>query len=201
MKQLLIFIFTALLLCQARQAMSQTQKGQLHIFGQTGLDFAVANNKHQIGGQNTNNYKTKNLALNFGLGYFYKENAFIGIATDLKTSKAISTPVDGSCVSENQTNTQVIGPIAGYYFPFKPELKPYFSVGVYYDHKSGTTKDTECSGILYEANIGIAYFIRKSISLDAQMSYCYGNLVYKTNRDHKIKDLQLYPSAGISLFF
>ena len=201
MKEPITLALTAILLSLTAPASSRAQKGQFMAFGGTGLNFTSTINKHQIGAENDGRYKSQDLHLNLKLGYFYKDNAYIGIETSYKNNRGTYSDIDGTLLTAHKNTTLSIGPSAGYYFPLKPALKPFILLGLYYDRETSGQEKTKLSGLAYEAGLGFAYFPYRHISLDAQLCYSFTHLSYHADQDHKTNAFTLYPLAGVSVYF
>ncbi|MDO5664686.1 MAG: OmpW family outer membrane protein [Bacteroidia bacterium] len=192
---------TALLLLLATTVMAQTEKGKFLVSGKTSLDFTFSST--EISGSAVVGYTGAQSTYNFNItpafGYFIIDN----LAVSLQTSYAVN---NGK--TKSQTSQFIFMPDITYYLPISQIVRPFVQVGGGYVNISTKTpltsggKATQSfNGYTLGGGIGLAFFVKRNISLDLSGQYA----VIKTSfsGDSSIKmDMKGFAGAiGFSLFF
>lgn len=184
---------------------SQTDQGTFIFSGNTSADFSKS--KTTSGNFVT---KTTNFDINPTVGYFVKNNLFVGLAGTFQFSHD-----NNNQNFITKSTLTVLMPSVGYYFPVEGKLKPYTSGSFGYAHLVEKYKanfdplfpdpafennqTSKFSGFAYAIGAGAGYFITENFSLDAQLSYNFVKVDNKNGVDQReVSGLGL--RLGFSIF-
>jgi outer membrane protein len=218
MKMKKIYLFVALIsFCSIT---AQTEKGSFMISGHTGLGFTSNTVKYKTEGENIDGPKTTSFNISPSVGYFIIENLAVGLDIDYKTvttkQQVFVNSNDQPGPSQTKINTKTIEstlaiiPNATYFFS-KGKARPYISAGIGFanikqeGNRSRSFADYDLydyynnnnNGIVIGADVGLAYFLSKAISLDLGVGYAQYN--YK-DEDVKVKSGAIGVNIGVSVF-
>ncbi|MBI9034316.1 MAG: outer membrane beta-barrel protein [Bacteroidales bacterium] len=148
--------------------MAQTEQGKFVIGGTTNLSLKFENYKYNIDNSSTK-YSTFQAYPEFG--FFLIDNLSLGLRMGYLNSWLID--------EESPFTIRELGinPFARYYI-LETNIRPYVDLSAGYHLLTsliGRDKK-QYGGIEYSGGVGVAYFISKSVSLDAQMNYKGSNL-------------------------
>jgi outer membrane protein len=213
-------IFLLIILTFSGAITAQTEKGALMISGHTSLGFTSNVVKYEAYGENTDGPKTTSFNISPSVGYFIIDNLAIGVDFDYKTvttkQQVLVNSNDQPGPSQTKINTTTIEstlaiiPNATYFFS-KGKARPYISAGIGFanikqeGNRSRSFADYDLydyynnnnNGIVIGADVGLAYFLSKAISLDVGAGYAQYN--YK-DEDVKVKSGAIGINIGVSVF-
>ena len=194
-----------LILMVSQWAFSQTEKGHFIFSGNTSAEFS--NTKRTNG---SSEVKTTSFDVNPTLGYFVKDNLFLGLAGNFEFTRYKNNQ---SFIQK--TTLTVLMPAVGYYFPLEGKIKPFVSGSfglatlksvytnnyepIFGDPAFSNSETIKYNGLAYTISGGASYFVTNNFSLDAQLSYNYVNLEQK-DTDYYEKNSGIGFRIGFSVF-
>lgn len=174
MKKSLVSVI--LLACTVSFVSAQTQAGKLFLTGSSNLGFLSRDYTDDPGG---NSYTVTQTTFNVGVGYFFNNNALIGVKLPYQHSK-----------KEDYKTTEVaIEPFFRYYFGAN-QFKPFLEAGLGFKNYNLTTSGsstTTFNGPMMGVGAGIAYYITPSVAIEAMFGYTYNKITNTDNSNDKEK--------------
>ena len=184
---------------------SPTGKGMFILGGNFSFGFSTSTSEFKGDSESIQNSEIKSISLGLGprVGYFVIDNLAIGGRVGFSTSK---TEIDVTN-SETTGTSFSFSPFVRYYFAegtIKPFLEGTIGVGFSNSNTENDFEDSESKNSLFNYGLdgGIAFFFKKSISLDVGVGYSYNsNKPRNSENDRKFVNSSFFFTTGINVFF
>ncbi|MEN9444498.1 MAG: hypothetical protein RIS47_1388 [Bacteroidota bacterium] len=194
MKKLISILAIVALVLSVGTAMSQTTQGNYLVGGASALSFSSNKVTPEYDGEKGDDSKSSSFDFSPQVGYFVMDNLAVGL--DL----AYSSTTDKGDVDVTSTTT-VVG-VFGRYYLAGEKFRPFAQAELGYAANSIKMDETyKFSGLVYSAEVGAAYFLTESISLDLSLAYSAGSLTNSDDSKYKTKMSIFGFNAGLSFAF
>ena len=204
------FLTLLLLIAFASSLKAQTEKGTFLLGGSDMLDLANLTNLMEYTNSSNNETKRFELSISPIVGYFIIDNLSVGVIPRYRYKK------DKDTSSEISARDISLSAYSRYYLG-KKKLKPFLHLGIGYINRYAQNEyDFENGSFswkgntpMYEAGLGLGYFITGNLSLDLFALYTYsktnmnwkGDSMFDQNFDNVLKTKDLDINVSLIFYF